>query len=58
MADDQTLDPRGASRIDITAEPEVRYWTERLACSELELRCSVAAVGERAVDVRDQLGRA
>ena len=58
MADDQTLDPRDAARIDITAEPAVRYWTERLACSELELRYAVASVGERADDVRDRLGRA
>jgi hypothetical protein len=43
--------------IDVNQESSVSFWTEKLGCSELELRVAIAEVGDRAVDVGDTLGR-
>ncbi|MES2512050.1 MAG: DUF3606 domain-containing protein [Pseudomonadota bacterium] len=45
-------------RININDPAAIHYWTQALACSELELRVAVAEVGITAGDVGSQLGRA
>ena len=44
-------------RIDVNQPHEIRYWTQRLGCSEQELRAAVARAGVVADDVRVALGR-
>ena len=44
-------------RIDVNQPHEIRYWTQRLGCSEQELRAAVAQAGVMADDVRAALGR-
>jgi hypothetical protein len=44
--------------ININEPASVHYWTQTLACSELELRMAVAEVGIKPGDVGSQLGRA
>ena len=44
-------------RININEPHEVRYWTQRLGCTEEELRKAVARAGTMAQDVRSALGR-
>ncbi len=44
--------------IDVNKESSVSFWTQRLGCSELELRVAVAEVGDLAVDVGNKLGKA
>jgi hypothetical protein len=44
-------------RINIEEPHEVRYWTQRLGCTEEELRKAVASAGTVAKDVRTVLGR-
>ena len=58
MADNKAV--RGgqdARRINVNQEHEVRYWTEALSVSADELKKAVAAVGDRADDVRRHLKR-
>ena len=43
--------------INIDEPHEVRYWTQRLGCSEQQLRDAVAKAGAMAKDVRAVLGR-
>ena len=43
--------------ININEPHEVRYWTQRLGCSEQQLREAVAKAGAMAKDVRMILGR-
>ena len=43
--------------ININEPHEVRYWTQRLGCSEQQLREAVAKAGAMAKDVRAILGR-
>jgi len=43
--------------ININEPHEVRYWTQRLGCSEQQLREAVAKAGAMAKDVRMVLGR-
>ena len=45
-------------RININEPHEIRYWTQRLGCTEEELRKAVASAGTMAKDVRSALGRA
>jgi CRISPR/Cas system-associated endonuclease Cas3-HD len=45
------------SRINVNEPYEVRYWCEKLNCSELQLRDAVASVGVMAKDVEDYLHR-
>ena len=57
MSDDTSQ--RGAqdrSRINMTQEHEVRYWTQALGVSEAELSRAVGAVGSSADKVREFLG--
>ena len=44
--------------IDVNEPHEVRYWAQRLGCSEQQLRDAVAKAGAMAKDVRQVLGRA
>lgn len=58
MADDTTLrSHQDQLRINVEEPHEVRYWTQRLGCTEEELRKAVARVGTVAKDVRTALGR-
>jgi len=43
--------------INVNEPHEVRYWTQRLGCSEQQLREAVAKAGAMAKDVRMVLGR-
>jgi hypothetical protein len=49
--------PEDRSCISMNKEDEVRYWTERLGCSEDELAAAVAKVGNSADAVRRELSR-
>ena len=44
-------------RINVNEPHEIRYWTQRLGCTEQELRDAVASAGVMAEDVRVALGR-
>jgi hypothetical protein len=44
-------------RINVNEPHEIRYWAQRLGCSEQELRAAVARAGVMADDVRVALGR-
>ena len=44
-------------RIYVEEPHDVRYWTQRLGCSEQQLREAVAKAGAMAKDVRTILGR-
>ena len=43
--------------INVNEPHEVRYWTQRLGCSEQQLREAVAKAGAMAKDVRAILAR-
>jgi uncharacterized protein DUF3606 len=56
MSDDKSV--RGShdrSRISMSEDYEVRYWTETLGVSEEQLGAAVAAVGNSADKVREHL---
>jgi hypothetical protein len=58
MADDTSN--RGQqdwSRINISQEHEVRYWTETLGVSQEQLKAAVQAVGKSADKGREHLGK-
>jgi hypothetical protein len=56
MSDDTTQrGPSDRSRINLTQEHEVRYWTQALGVSEAELSRAVGAVGSSADKVREFL---
>lgn len=58
MADD--LRKRGAqdrSRISMSEEHEVKYWTEALGVSREQLQRTVDKVGNSAAAVRKELGK-
>lgn len=58
MADD--LSNRGAqdrSRISMSEEHEVRYWTEALGVTREQLQRAVDKVGNSAAAVRKELGK-
>ena len=58
MPDDTGLRSREDQlRINIHEPHEIRYWTQRLGCTERELRDAVAAAGVLAEDVRVALGK-
>ena len=59
MADD--LLNRGQpdrSKINMSEDHEIRYWTKHLRVSREELQSAVDKVGDSAAAVRKQLGRA
>jgi hypothetical protein len=58
MADNKTLKgPADSSRINISEDYEVAYWTDALAVSKEKLAEAVKAVGTSAKDVREHLGK-
>ena len=58
MADDPSKRaPEDASRISLSQDWEVRYWTQALGVSEQQLRAAIAATGNGADAVRKYLGK-
>ena len=58
MADDTSERSRQDQlRINVNEPHEIRYWMQRLGCTEQELRAAVAKAGVMANDVRVALGR-
>lgn len=57
MDDPNKTGPADSSRISLSQDHEVRYWTQALGVSEQELRSAVAAVGPMADAVRRHLGK-
>lgn len=56
MADDRSKrGPADSSRVNVNEDYEVRYWTQRLGCSEAQLHAAVKAVGVMVADVEKQL---
>ena len=45
------------ANIDLARTSEILYWSQRLGCSEQQLRDAVRAVGANAASVRRYLGR-
>lgn len=59
MADDlNNRGPQDRSRISLSEEHEVRYWTQALGVSKDQLAAAVRAVGSSADKVRAHLGKA
>jgi len=53
MADDKIkTGPADRSRISISEEYEVRYWSQKLAVNRLDLQAAVQTVGPAVEDVR------
>lgn len=53
MSDDlNNKGPRDRKLISLTEDWEVKYWTEALACSVMELKEAVEAVGHSAEKVK------
>ncbi|AZO82023.1 MULTISPECIES: DUF3606 domain-containing protein [unclassified Bosea (in: a-proteobacteria)] len=58
MPDDKTdRGPQDRSRINLSEEYEVRYWTQKLGVSKAELEKAVAKAGVSATEVARQLGK-
>lgn len=58
MADDTTKrGQQDRSRISMSQDHEVRYWTQTLGVSKEELERAVQAVGNSAEKVREHLGK-
>ena len=59
MSDDKgKRSPQDASRISLSEEYEVAYWTEALGVTREQLEAAVRAVGNGADAVRRHLGAA
>jgi hypothetical protein len=58
MSDDLTKrQPQDKSKISLTEEWEVRYWTRALGVTEAQLRAAVKLVGHGTAAVKKQLGK-
>ena len=58
MPDDRTNPgAQDRSRISLTEEHEVRYWTQALGVTKEQLATAVQAVGRSADRVREHLGK-
>jgi hypothetical protein len=58
MADDTSnRGQQDRSRINVSQEHEVRYWTKALGVSEEQLKAAVKSVGNSADKVREHLGK-
>jgi hypothetical protein len=58
MSDDtKTRDVRDRTRISMTEDYEVNYWTNALGCTREQLQHAIYQVGNSAETVRDFLGR-
>lgn len=52
MADDKSkAGPEDAARVNVNQDHELRYWCEKFACTEEDLRAAVDEVGPMAEDV-------
>ena len=57
MTEEQTVrGPSDYGYVDLRSEPERRYWTKELGCSEAQLIDAVTAVGPLVVDVKRHIG--
>jgi hypothetical protein len=58
MSDDmKNRGPQDRTRISLSEEHEVRYWTQALGVSKEQLAAAVQAVGSSAERVRAHLGK-
>lgn len=58
MADDKTdRGPQDRSRINMSEDYEVRYWTRKFGVSKEDLEKAVAKVGSSAAAVARELGK-
>ena len=58
MADDKTLrGPQDASRVSMSEDYEVEYWTQRFGVSREELQRAVDAVGNGADAIEKHLAK-
>ena len=58
MADDKTKKgPQDRSRINVSEDYEVRYWSEKFGVTADELRAAVKKVGNSAKAVEEELKR-
>lgn len=58
MSDDLTKrQPQDKSKISLTEEWEVRYWTRALGVTETQLRAAVKVVGHGTAAVKKHLGK-
>ena len=58
MSDDmKNRGPQDRTRISLSEEHEVRYWTQALGVSKEQLAAAVQAVGSSADRVRAHLGK-
>lgn len=58
MADDKTeRGPQDRSRINMSEDYEVRYWTRKFGVSKEELKQAVAKAGSSAAAVARELGK-
>jgi len=58
MADDKTdRGPQDRSRISLSEDYEVRYWTQKFGVSRQELEKAVAKAGQSAAAVARELGK-
>ena len=58
MADDKTKrGPADSSRINMSEDYEIRYWTEKFGCTKEQLVSAVGAVGPMAAKVEAHLKR-
>ena len=56
MADDKTKrSPADSSRINMSEDYEIRYWTEKFGCTKEQLVSAVGAVGPTASKVEAHL---
>ncbi|WP_186421351.1 DUF3606 domain-containing protein [Bosea sp. CS1GBMeth4] len=58
MADDKSeRGPQDRSRINLSEDYEVRYWTKKFGVSKEELKRAVAKAGSSAAAVARELGK-
>ncbi|MBT2746831.1 MULTISPECIES: DUF3606 domain-containing protein [unclassified Lysobacter] len=58
MSDDLTKrQPQDKSKISLTEDWEVRYWTKAFGVTEAQLRAAVKAVGHGSATVKKHLGQ-
>lgn len=54
---EKTKRPLNRTRINIDEDQDVRYWAERLCCTEEELRHAVITAGVSVMSVQQLLSR-
>jgi len=56
MADDPNIQgPEDRTRVNLSQDYEIRYWTKRFGCTADELRAAVKSAGPMAADVERAL---